>query len=119
MEQWEPASPDARSLTSTNGALREFGESRKRVEMKILGYVKNRVMLGMLLFFVAVGAWEFRFKPQYRPIYEQAIVSYQSKKYDEALEKIKTAYAIAPNAVDVMILIGWVNLKLNEFSEAE
>ena len=81
-------------------------------------FLNNRVFLGMLVFFVAVGMWEFRWKPQYRPFYEQGIALYQKEQYLPALRQFTRAYEISPNAVDVIIMMGWTNLKLKRWEEA-
>jgi tetratricopeptide (TPR) repeat protein len=78
----------------------------------------NRVILGLLLFLVLVGFWEFKWKPQYRPYYEQGVRYYQAGRYAEALTQFDTAYNIAPNAVDVMMMEGWTTLKLNRFDDS-
>ena len=83
-----------------------------------LSLLTNRVILGVLVIFVGVGLWEFHFKPQYKPLYEQAVQEYQKGEYLLALPKIEQAYEIAPNALDVIIMRGWILLKLNRFEEA-
>lgn len=81
-------------------------------------FFNNRVFLGMLLFFTLIGLWEFRWKPQYRPFYEQGISLYQGGQYLPALRQFTRAYEISPNAVDVIIMMGWTNLKLKRWEEA-
>ena len=81
-------------------------------------WLTNRVILGMLLFFGAVGAWEFYFKPQYRPLYVQGRSQYQQANYAEALKTLEQAYRIAPNEGEVITLLGWTHLKLNHVEEA-
>ncbi|HUQ49692.1 MAG TPA: hypothetical protein VM056_03170 [Terriglobales bacterium] len=78
----------------------------------------NRVYLGLIIFAVLVGFWEFKWKPQYRPYYEQGVRYYQAGKYVEALAQFDHAYAIAPNAMDVVMMQGWTNLKLNRFDDS-
>lgn len=78
----------------------------------------NRVILGLAAFFVLVGMWEYRWKPQYRPHYEQGIADYKAGRYQDAVGQFNRAYAIAPNSADVLIMAGWSNLKLNRFEEA-
>jgi len=83
-----------------------------------LNLLTNRVILGVLVIFIGVGVWEFHFKPQYKPFYEDAVRDYQHGEYLQALPKIEKAYDIAPNALDVVIMRGWILLKLNRFEEA-
>jgi tetratricopeptide (TPR) repeat protein len=78
----------------------------------------NRIFLGLALFLVIVAAWEFKWKPQYRPYYENGVRSYQAGDYLRALEEMNQAYRIAPNSVDVIMMEGWVNLKLKRYEEA-
>ncbi len=80
--------------------------------------ITNRVLMGMLFIFVAVGLWEFKWKPQYRPHYEQGISYYHAQRYDKAVEEFGAAYAIAPNSTDVLTMCGWSNFKLRRFDEA-
>ena len=41
--------------------------------MRFWRLATNRVIVGMVVFFVLVGFWQFRWKPQYRPFYEVGI----------------------------------------------
>ncbi len=81
-------------------------------------WAKNRVVLGLAAFFLAVGIWEFRLKPQFRPMYERGVVLYQQPSYLEALREFERAYAVAPNRVEVIVMAGWSNLKLGRYEEA-
>lgn len=78
----------------------------------------NRVLLGMVAFFLLTGLWEYRWKPQYRPYYEKGIVYYHSGDYGDALNQFQAAYQIDENAVDVIIMMGWTNLKMKRWEEA-
>jgi len=84
----------------------------------VIKLVTNRVYLGLAIFLVLVGMWEFQWKPQYRPYYEQGVRFYQQARYVEALAQFDAAYAIAPNSLDVVMMEGWTNLKLNRFDDA-
>lgn len=86
--------------------------------MKLKFWVTNRVLIGMALFFIIVGFWEFKWKPQYRPFYENGVAQYQRGDYRRALNEFQTAYQIAPNSLDVIMMMGWVNLKLHRYEEA-
>ncbi len=86
--------------------------------MKHRFWFTNRVVLGLLVFLVLVGIWEFRWKPQYRPYYEQGVAYYQRGTYIQAQSQFERAYDIAPNATDVIMMLGWTNLKLHRFEEA-
>ena len=81
-------------------------------------WLTNRVVVGLVVFFVAVGLWEFKYKPQYHPFYEQGVARYQAGQYQDAMTEFERAYAIAPNAVDVIMMQGWTNLKLKRYEEA-
>jgi tetratricopeptide (TPR) repeat protein len=81
-------------------------------------WTKKRLVLGLAVFFTAVGIWEFRLKPQFRPMYEEGIVLYQHERYLEALQEFERAYRVAPNEVEVIAMMGWSNLKLRRYEEA-
>ncbi len=81
-------------------------------------WAKNRVVLGMAVFFVAIGMWEFRVRSQFRPMYGQGVVLYQQGRYLGALQQFERAYAVAPNQVEVIVMVGWSNLKLRRYEEA-
>jgi tetratricopeptide (TPR) repeat protein len=83
-----------------------------------LRFLTNRVLIGMVAFFVLVGLWEFRWKPQYRPLYEVGVSHYQAGRFPEALEQFERAYAIAPNSLDVILMLGWAHFKVNHFEDA-
>ncbi len=86
--------------------------------MKLKFWLTNRVLIGMTVFFVLVGFWEFKWKPQYRPYYENGVGQYQRGDYRRALDEFQTAYQIAPNSLDVIMMLGWANLKLHRYEEA-
>src|SRR5512135_244196 len=86
--------------------------------MKRQSLLTNRVILGMLIFFIAVAFWVFRVREQYQPLYKEGVVDYQHGQYSDALEKFNRAYNISPNALDVILMMGWTNLKLHRFEEA-
>lgn len=81
-------------------------------------WFRNRVLWGMTIFFIVIGLWEFRWKPQYRPYYENGVAQYQKGAYMQALIEFQRAYEIVPNATDVLLMLGWTNLKLHRFEEA-
>lgn len=81
-------------------------------------WLTNRVLIGAVLFFTVVGFWEFHWKPQYRPYYEEGVSYYQAGKYLKATNAFQTAYAIAPNSLDVIMMLGWANLRLKRFEDA-
>jgi tetratricopeptide (TPR) repeat protein len=72
----------------------------------------------MIVFLIVMGFWEFKWKPQYRPFYENGVGYYQKAKYILALGEFERAYQIAPNSTDVIMMLGWTNLKLNRFEDA-
>ncbi|HTK95680.1 MAG TPA: hypothetical protein VL382_08570 [Terriglobales bacterium] len=81
-------------------------------------WLTNRVIIGMVLFFGIMAMWEFKWKPQYRPFYESGIAHYKAAEYQDALDDFTRAYNIAPNAVDVIVMMGWSNLKLKHWEDA-
>ncbi|MGH9601404.1 MAG: tetratricopeptide repeat protein [Terriglobales bacterium] len=87
--------------------------------MKLRQLIFNRVILGMLLFFVLIGIWEFSLKPQYRPSYDNGLKHYRNGDYQAALAEFQKAYDIAGNNADVVIMMGWTNLKLRRLEEAK
>lgn len=86
--------------------------------MRYKQWLTNRVLIGMVLFFVIMAMWEFKWKPQYRPFYENGVAHYQKAEYRDALLELNKAYEIAPNAVDVIVMLGWTNLKLKNWEDA-
>lgn len=86
--------------------------------MRRQSLLTNRVILGMLIFFIVVAIWNFRVRAQYQPLYKEGVVDYQKGQYSDALEKFTQAYNIAPNAQDVILMMGWTNLKLRRLEEA-
>ena len=86
--------------------------------MNLKFWLTNRVLIGIALIFTLVGMWEFRWKPQYRPLYENGVAAYQRGDYPRALNELQSAYAIAPNSLDVIMMLGWANLKLHRYEEA-
>lgn len=86
--------------------------------MRRQSLLTNRVILGMLIFFIAVAFWVFRVRAQYQPLYKEGVVDYQKGQYSDALEKFTQAYNISPNAQDVILMMGWTNLKLRRLEEA-
>ncbi len=86
--------------------------------MNLRFWLTNRVLIGLFLFFGVVAVWEFRWKPQYRPYYEEGVAYYQAGRYPDAASAFTRAYQIAPNSLDVIMMMGWANLKLKRFEEA-
>jgi tetratricopeptide (TPR) repeat protein len=86
--------------------------------MRRQSLLTNRVILGMLVFFIAVAFWVFRIREQYQPLYKEGVVDYQQGQYSDALEKFTRAYTISPNSPDVILMMGWTNLKLRRLEEA-
>jgi len=86
--------------------------------MRRQSLLTNRVILGMVVFFIAVAFWQFRISKQYQPFYKEGVVDYQKGQYTDALDKFTQAYNIKANALDVILMMGWTNLKLRRFEEA-
>jgi len=86
--------------------------------MRLTFWLTNRVLIGMAVFFTVVGFWEFKWKPQYRPFYENGVAQYQRGDYRRALDEFQKAYRIAPNSLDVIMMLGWANLKMRRYEEA-
>ena len=79
---------------------------------------RNRVVIGLAVFLCAVGAWDFHFKPQFRPMYERGVVLYRGAQYEDALREFAEAYRVASNEPEVIVMLGWTNLKLRRYEEA-
>lgn len=88
------------------------------MRLRLPSLLTNRVILGAIAFFVLVGLWEFRWKPQYRPHYEVGVAHYQAARYQQALDELRQAYEIAPNSLDVILMLGWAHYKVNQFEDA-
>ncbi len=86
--------------------------------MKLKLWIFNRIVIGMIIFFVLIGFWEFKWKPQYRPLYEEGVQHFHQGDYPMALTKLRAASDKAPNALDVILMMGWTNLKMKRFEEA-
>ena len=78
----------------------------------------NRVVLGLIAFIVITALWEFKWKPQYHDFYEEGVRLYKNGNYPLAQKALDKAYEIAPNALDVIIMEGWNNLKQNQLEQA-
>src|SRR5437868_8418834 len=81
-------------------------------------WITNRVVLGLVAILALTGFWEFKWKPQYRGYYVKGVQLYHSGKYLEAEDAFSQAYNIEPNAMDVILMEGWTNLKLNRVEVA-
>ncbi len=81
-------------------------------------WARNRVVIGLALFLTAMTVWEFALKPQFRPMYEHGLVLYQRGRYEEALREFGRAYEVAPNEIEVIVMMGWSNLRLRRLEEA-
>ena len=86
--------------------------------MKLKLWLLNRIVIGMIIFFVLIGFWEFKWKPQYRPLYEKGVQHFHEGDYPRALTELRAASDKAPNALDVILMMGWTNLKMKRFEEA-
>ncbi|HVP43333.1 MAG TPA: tetratricopeptide repeat protein [Terriglobales bacterium] len=80
-------------------------------------WMKNRLVIGLVVFFTAMGIWESR-KPRFRPMYQQGAALYQQQRYLQALQQFDRAYGVDPNQVAVVVMMGWSNLKLRRYEEA-
>jgi tetratricopeptide (TPR) repeat protein len=80
--------------------------------------LRNRAFLGAVALLVLLGCWEFRWKPQYRPYYESGRQKYLHGDYAQALSSLETAYAIQPNATEIITLMGWTHFKLHHLDKA-
>lgn len=81
-------------------------------------WLTNRVVLGLIAFIVVTALWEFKWKPQYHDFYEEGVRFYKNGNYPLAQKALDKAYEIAPNALDVIIMEGWNNLKQNQLEQA-
>ena len=78
----------------------------------------NRVWVAIGVIFLAAALYEIGLKPQSRPLYERARALYGQQHYDASLQELKRAYEIEPNSTDILVLMGWNQLKLRQFDDA-
>lgn len=86
--------------------------------MKLKYWLTNRVLLGMVAFFGLIALWEFHWKAQYRPSYLQGVSYYHAGRYDRAFSELQRAYKISPNSLDVILMMGWTEMKLKRYEES-
>jgi tetratricopeptide (TPR) repeat protein len=78
----------------------------------------NRLLMGMAVFLLLVAVWEFGVKAQHRPYYHAGVRYYEQKDYARALASFEQAYAIAPNAAEVVTMLGWTTFHLGRYDES-
>ena len=78
----------------------------------------NRIWVATAVIFLAAALYEVRLKPQSRPLYERARSLYGQQNYVASLQELNRAYEIEPNSTDILVLMGWNQLKLRQLDEA-
>ena len=84
--------------------------------MKLL---TNRIVVSLIIVVVMSYIWEFYGKPVTGPLYTTAVNEYNAGHYRRSLELLDNAYLIDPNDTDILVLMGWNHLKLNDPRAAE
>jgi len=79
----------------------------------------NRIWVAILLIILGAAYYELKLKPQSRPLYESALSFYDKGDYVASLRELNSAYQIEPNSTDILVLIGWNELKLGRLNEAQ
>ena len=82
-------------------------------------FLKNRIVVSILLIVCAIFIWEFGVKPVTGPIYLEAVNEYKRGNYIHSLELLERAARIDPNDAAILALMGWNHLKLGDPKTAE
>ncbi len=84
-----------------------------------MSILKNRIVISLVVIFLAIYFWEFWVKPVTGPDYTAAVGAYKSGQYQRSLDLLNGAYAIDPNNTAILTLMGWNDLKLGHPRKAE
>ena len=82
-------------------------------------FLKNRIVISLIVVVVAVYFWEFWIKPVTGPLYTEAVTEYKRGNYTRSMELLQRATRIDPNDAAILALIGWNHLKMGNPKEAE
>lgn len=80
--------------------------------------LKNRVFLGILFVLLAIGLWQTNFKPKYRPEYKSGLEQFRRGNYVAARKHLQTAIQMSPDEPEVLEVLGWTELKLQQYESA-
>ncbi len=75
-------------------------------------FLKNRIVISLVVIFVLIYLWEFHVKPVSGPLYTAAVNEYKTGNYTLSLNLLSRAYVIDPNDTAILTLFGWDYLKL-------
>ena len=84
----------------------------------LLLFVRNRIMVSLVLLLGFTYVWEFYAKPISGPLYTAAVSEFKAQHYDRSLQLLQSAYRIDPNNTAVLTLYGWDYLKSGKPSVA-
>ena len=82
-------------------------------------FLKNRIVISLLVIIVATYLWEFWIKPITGPLYTEAVTEYKNQNYQRSLRLLQQAHQIDPNDSAILALMGWDHLKLGNPQAAE
>jgi hypothetical protein len=80
--------------------------------------LKNRIVISLIVIFMATYFWEFYVKPVSGPLYTSAVAEYKGRNYERSIKLLQEAYRIDPNDTSILMLFGWNYLKLGKPSVA-
>jgi tetratricopeptide (TPR) repeat protein len=82
-------------------------------------FLRNRIIISLVVIFALVYLWEFYVKPVSGPLYTAAVTEYKNGNFDLSLNLLRRAYLINPNDTAILTLFGWDYLKSGRAKEAE
>ena len=82
-------------------------------------FLKNRIVISLILILLATYFWEFWIKPVTGPLYTEAVSEYKRGNYTRSLALLEKAQGYDPNDAAILALIGWNRLKLGDPRGAE
>ncbi len=81
-------------------------------------FLKNRIIISLVIIVALVYLWEFQIKPVSGPLYTAAVTEYKNRNYEQSLSLLGRAYIIDPNDTAILTLFGWDYLKLGKPDKA-
>ena len=82
-------------------------------------WATNRVLLGIVDFLCCRGFLGIQVEAAISSVLRTGGGRLPARaSYDAALRQMQRAYNIAPNSTDVIMMMGWINLKLKHYEEA-
>jgi tetratricopeptide (TPR) repeat protein len=82
-------------------------------------FLRNRIIISLLIVIVVTFLWEFYVKPITGPLYTEAVTEYKNQNYERSLRLLQQAHQIDPNDSAILALMGWNYLKLGNAQAAE